>query len=195
MFENWNDDRFAIWLAGFFDGEGCVYLPPSGVGVEVSIAGTCREAIESIHRRIGFGIVTEIRFENVGGRWKTKYHWRVRNYPHAHRVLTLLLPHLTIKADVAARALERIAPNMARREAMERRNNEMRRLRAEGMTQREIGERFRISTRSVQQVLYREGLDPWEPRRETDGRFCRRAVQRHIKTPADPKTTAVVVAG
>ena len=26
MFDNWTDDQFAAWLAGFFDGEGCIYL-------------------------------------------------------------------------------------------------------------------------------------------------------------------------
>ena len=103
MFENWNDDQFAAWLAGFFDGEGCVYIPQTP-GIELSIANTNREVIEAIHRRLAIGIIMEVTFDQEG--WKTKYHWRVRTYDEAYALLKIIRPYLTIKASKADQAIE-----------------------------------------------------------------------------------------
>lgn len=194
MFTDWSDDRFAAWLAGFFDGEGCIHLPKSGVGIELSIANTVPDVITAIHKRVGLGIVTKIEFAGVS--WKTKYHWRVRNYPEADAVLRMIRPHLVIKADQADAAVAFIAPKIEERRAMARRNAEIRQLSADGWKQRAIAERFEISVRSVQQVLYRtDERQPWQPRRETDGRFLRRSTQRHLKAKVAPVTATEVIAG
>jgi hypothetical protein len=194
MFTDWSDDRFAAWLAGFFDGEGCIHLPKSGIGIELSIANTVQAVIEAIHKRVGLGIVTRIEFSGVA--WKTKFHWRVRNYPEADIVLRLMRPHLVLKADQADAALSVIAPKIEERRKMMERNTTIRRLRAEGWKQRDIAEHFGICVGSVQQVLYRKDeRQPWQSRKATDGRFLRRSTQRHLKTKATPTTAAEVIAG
>lgn len=104
MFEGWSDDVFAAWLAGYFDGEGCIHLPKTGIGIDVSIASTTQPVIEAIHARIRLGIVDRVTFDREN--WKTKFSWRLRRYAEAQQVLLLMRPYLTIKAAKADIALD-----------------------------------------------------------------------------------------
>lgn len=103
MFDGWSNEVFAAWLAGYFDGEGCVHIPKNGIGIDVSIASTTQEVIEAIHARTGHGLVEMVTFERKN--WKTKFSWRLRRYSEAHAMLTLMRPYLTIKALKADEAL------------------------------------------------------------------------------------------
>lgn len=148
-FHGWDSYRFGAWLAGFFDGEGTVYLGKAGI--TVSVANTNRDVIESIARWMGVGTI-EVRPPQKAG-WNQTYIWRVRNYIDARMVLLTIRPYLTIKAADADRAISRIADFVARRRAAADRNDEILRLVAAGRTHKSIGERFGISRTSVTQVV------------------------------------------
>lgn len=177
---SWSDDVFAAWLAGYFDGEGSVHLP--AVGIDVSIASTDRPVIEAIFRRLDIGTIQQVTFDQPG--WNTKYHWRVRNYPHAERLLRLMLPYLTIKAEAARRALVAIDERQGSRRAKRERNEEILRLVAAGVRRREIADRFGVSISYVGWLVkYPLVDDPTKPKKNTDRSVLRLAHQRHIKQP------------
>lgn len=148
MFKGWTDDQFSAWLAGFFDGEGCIYLSPKGTGVELSIANTVQEVIVGICERLQCGIITAVEFNEE--RWRTKYHWRVRNYADAEHVLSLIRPYLVVKQVKADEALERIRHSAWR--GYKQRDQEIIALAKEGHAYTELAERFRLSYRSVARI-------------------------------------------
>lgn len=119
-FASWPDDIFFAWLGGFFDGEGCIYLP-KGPGVEVSVANTEAGVIHSIHKRLHAGVITEVKF--LSNNWKTKYHWRLRNLPEVYELLLRMRPFLTIKAAKADLALAKARKYLDERAAIVERNN------------------------------------------------------------------------
>lgn len=147
MFDTWTDEQFAAWLAGFFDGEGSVDLAREGI--TLSIANTVRAVMEAVHARTGVGNMDQVEFINKP--WRTKYVWRIRNFPEIRTVLLLIRPYLTIKALVADAALERIAAKQAFHDAVTARNHEMQRLRRdEGLSYSAIAKRYGVSWQFVQ---------------------------------------------
>lgn len=125
-FHDWRDGEFACWLAGFFDGEGSVYLGNAKQGgITLSIGNTNRDIIASIARRTGVGTV-EVR-EQTRERWNRTFIWRVRNYADARAVMLLMRPYLSIKSGDVDRALTRIAAHEAKRRVIADRNAAIRR--------------------------------------------------------------------
>jgi hypothetical protein len=95
------------YAAGFFDGEGSVYISsgrPLKSGVQyflcASVNNTHRGIIEQFERRFGGSI-------SRTGETKTKKGvWRLRLYSHeAESFLRLLLPHLILKRKQAIMAI------------------------------------------------------------------------------------------
>lgn len=103
LFDGWTDDQFTAWFAGFFDGEGCIYIPKNAIGMEMSVANTDRPVIDGIHARLGLGIIMQVTFSKKN--WKTKFHWRLRNMPEIHSLLQRVRPFLVIKTTKADEAL------------------------------------------------------------------------------------------
>lgn len=152
------DEQFAAWLAGFFDGEGCIYLP-KGPGVEISIGNTNKKVIYMIFKRLGVGIVSRTRYTRP--EWKDKYSWRVRNYPQVERILVLMRPFLAIKGRKADEALARIKDRMSVRMEKHRRNHMVMDLVESGMRRVDVAKRAKI-TRGMVDWIVRNGrsLDP-----------------------------------
>jgi alkanesulfonate monooxygenase SsuD/methylene tetrahydromethanopterin reductase-like flavin-dependent oxidoreductase (luciferase family) len=146
MFEHFTDEQFACWLAGFFDGEGCVYLP-KGSGVALIIANTNEAVIRAIHGRLGIGVVTTTTFDNP--RWKTKYTWETKRYDEAGAFLRAVRPFLTIKAPKADDALAKIDAALARQQAMLDRNRAIVEAVDAGGTHAEVAKRFGIHRTGV----------------------------------------------
>lgn len=149
MFDSMDDTQFACWLAGFFDGEGCIHIPK--FGVEVSIASTDRAVIEAIQQRTGIGVVVVVTYDKV--EWKTKYHWRVRNYPQAGAILRFMRPFLAIKGAKADEALVRTDKWDQKRALLKQRNQEILDMVASGKTCKETGKYFGLSPESVRLVV------------------------------------------
>lgn len=93
-----------IYIAGFFDGEGCIHIYKSrsrGFTLQVSAANTDRQVIQFICDRFGGRIH---RLQKKGNR---KPCWRVDLVARrANHLLTALLPYLRVKKDQAELALE-----------------------------------------------------------------------------------------
>lgn len=150
-FADYTDHEFAVWLAGFFDGEGCVHLPPK-TGIEVTIANTDINVIYSIHRRLGIGTLEEVTFSNEN--WRTKYCWRIRRADEAATLFRHIRLYSTIKADAIDRAMERIIPIAQKRASLDERNDEALALAAEGVPYPEIARRLKMSRTRVGTLVY-----------------------------------------
>lgn len=159
--EHWTEEQFTCWLAGFFDGEGCIHLPARGI--EVSIASTDPASVRAIQARMGIGVITVVTYDKA--EWRTKYHWRVRNLPDAHAILSRLYPFLTIKAVKAALALKRCDEWRTKSAALAARNVEITALAQSGISHREISRRFGLDDRGrtvsyIVRGIIRDGARP-----------------------------------
>ena len=100
------------YLAGFFDGEGCVMIVGRGDGLqrmEISAANMDSRPLEEFAKRWG-GSITAKGCRGKGGSGKEAirrpcYSWQ-RSGPRALTALRALLPRLIVKAEVAELAVE-----------------------------------------------------------------------------------------
>lgn len=91
------------YLAGLFDGEGCVgYYRRYTKGISyhsasLHICSTDLRAIEWVATKVGYGNVTSTQ----NGTRKVAYSWQLCNKPQVEEVLKMIRPYLIIKADQA----------------------------------------------------------------------------------------------
>lgn len=94
-----------IYLAGLFDGEGCVgcyhVTDRKRPRLYVSIGMTDEATIDWCINLFGFGGKT---IRKAQGKWKTLYRWQVVD-KKAEKVLEHILPWLKTKKDTAEQAL------------------------------------------------------------------------------------------
>jgi hypothetical protein len=180
MFEGWTDERFYAWLGGFFDGEGCIHLPP--LGVDVSVANTCEDVVRAIADRTDMGIVQSMAFDAVP--WKTKHHWRVRSLDEALRLLTAIRPHLVIKGPKADEAIRRAQKHAALVTAVAQRNDRIRQM-ATSRTMTEIAAALGLCRQTVAEVLHPERRERHNARRRkgTLRPSSRKFRAGHLKMP------------
>jgi len=111
-----------LYMAGFFDGEGCVGLNKCrSLGathafpyrVEVQISQVRKEPLEMFQKRYGGGIyLTKRSLKNPN--WQDVHHWVIGDRA-AEKCLRDMLPHLTLKKDKARLCLEwRDLPKLSR---------------------------------------------------------------------------------
>ncbi len=102
------------WLAGFFDGEGCVYLkrdkPRGGSNrhntyhLRLILSNTHLPTMHRVKEILdGEGIIGKV-FSVDNPKHRTRWEWRV-NATKAERVLRLMLPYLVTKKEQAEIAL------------------------------------------------------------------------------------------
>ncbi len=88
------------YIAGFFDGEGCVNFTQSGQCktwvIRVMIRNTNLEIIEKIQKAFGGRI--QVTHQKTKPAWKTSYCWRADG-AHAIAFLKLIDPFVFIKKD------------------------------------------------------------------------------------------------
>ena len=101
------------YLAGLFDGEGCVGYYSRGVSKEVQyhsaslhIAMTDPKAITWLMDKLSVGKVSIIAHS---GRRKTVYSWQVCRKAHVREILELIRPYLLTKADQVELLLKLLA--------------------------------------------------------------------------------------
>jgi DNA-binding CsgD family transcriptional regulator len=164
--DKWSEEQFICWLAGFFDGEGCIHLPPRGI--DVSIASTDRAVIEAIQAHTCIGVINVVTYDRA--EWRTKYHWRVRNLPEAGALLRRLRPFLFIKAAQAYLAIQRCDAWDAKRVSLAARNAEIIALAGSGVSHREISRRFGLDARgrTVSYIVRGIIADGSHPRKVVD---------------------------
>jgi len=108
------DEKFVIWLAGFFDGEGCLRFnyyvnkrgerKPKNVRLFIGQAGEKGKAVcEYIRSKIGGRVKLRMRQKK---NWKDAYVWIITKREEVVRVLKMLLPHLRVKKKEVEEKLE-----------------------------------------------------------------------------------------
>lgn len=148
MFDNWTDDQFAAWLAGFFDGEGCIYLGnKKATAFEVSVSNTNRQVIEGIFERVKVGYLMEITFKNND--WNTKYTWRVRRFEDCNYVLNIMVPYLVIKKDKALEGIRRYNAAVESKRNLDLRNATIIEMAKAGMRQVDIAQEFGLTQTAI----------------------------------------------
>jgi hypothetical protein len=88
------------WIAGLFDGEGCITTKDhkDGVRLQAQITNTCRPMLEKVRDVTGLGtITTRYRSNPV---WKPVNDWRVAG-SNAQDILRAIRPWLIAKAERA----------------------------------------------------------------------------------------------
>lgn len=189
-FHGWPDAQFNAWLAGFFDGEGCVYLP-KGPGVELTMASTRREVIQAIHARLGVGYIEVTEFTNQPN-WNTKYLLRIRRYEDARNVLLKMRPYLTIKTDKADTAIRRIVAFVERRRATLDKHADVRTLAKRKFTHQQIADKVGLSRTRVTQILNAPPSDDAVLGHPAGERLFHRTYQHHgTKRKVRATTTSV----
>lgn len=195
MFESWTDEQFYPWLAGFFDGEGCVYLQiKQQHSVEVSISNTNRAVIEGIYDRVCLGTLTETTYGKA--EWKTKYTWRVRDYRDARVFLLRLLPFLVIKQNAAIEAIARVDTAYAIRDAMIERNQQIRAMKKDGASTKELAALFELSTSSINMIVagtYYEGTQPRNHIRRKMSSYMEHTINKHAGVTPIVRTETIKI--
>jgi len=100
------------YLAGFFDGEGCINIgrhTPTGCRtvshfLQVIIGQCDREFLSKWQHRVGIGKIYEDKGVGKIPKIKRSWHWRIHGAA-AEQLLILLLPYLDIKHEEAEIAL------------------------------------------------------------------------------------------
>ena len=108
------DDLLLAWIAGFFDGEGCVIVELSNMpqclrgqrtSLHATLTQTSTDCLEIVKQRFGGNIkVSDVRKENAR-RWAVQYTWVVRN-ENALKFLQEILPYSIVKKSQIELALQ-----------------------------------------------------------------------------------------
>ena len=193
FFSEMPDHQFNCWLAGYFDGEGCIYIP-KGNGIELSISSVVPSIIRSLHTRLRLGRVYLTTYTHR--RWHTKYSLRVRTYSEAEQFLERIKPFLTIKSPKADEALARIRPKITAEAHRRSRNQQIFDLWQSGMSYLDIGRQVSLQKDTVGQVvrwMRVHGNTPmrgnWSPSLE------RITLERHYHRTVTGGTTSLPIAG
>jgi hypothetical protein len=80
------------WLAGLYEGEGCLYHRKDGGGYELVISMTDEDVIRKCQGVTGYG--TLIHFERPEPGWKALWRWRVGRRDQIEDLLLAIRPHL-----------------------------------------------------------------------------------------------------
>lgn len=99
-------DTDAAYIAGFFDGEGCVFLHKrrnNSVGLMIDCSGTSEVTIKWLHSTTGVGSIHYRKSRS--DKHKQCYCWRVAG-DAAESLLLQLLPYLKIKKPQAELGIE-----------------------------------------------------------------------------------------
>ena len=151
MMENWSHDAFWGYVAGFLDGEGCIEINKAECGIRVRLANTFRPTLDAIHARLGYGRIEEYR-RPASKDYRRLFCYAVSNAPDVEHFLLNTRPFASIKAEKADRALEIIAGQRARMEALDARNRAVLAEIAKGRMQRDIAVDFGISQALVSRI-------------------------------------------
>jgi hypothetical protein len=88
------------WVAGIFEGEGCISMLGRGAHLSLTVAMADEDVVRRVARLVGVGTVLE-RSRQVE-HWKTLWVWRCGGF-EAAQLLRVLLPHLGARRSARAR--------------------------------------------------------------------------------------------
>jgi len=88
------DDQAIAWLAGLFEGEGCMSIAKNG-GTRLTIRMTDRDVIDRVNAMFPgtkIQVITPKPAKPEYAQPKTQYAWRISNPDTVREILNLLLP-------------------------------------------------------------------------------------------------------
>jgi len=98
------------WLAGLFDGEGCITIETSKNGspsIKIGITNTCRPLLEHVKAMTGVGYITTRPRQREG--WKTTYDWHTTGV-NARALLFMMYHRLFSKKERAEQCITPVDP-------------------------------------------------------------------------------------
>ena len=114
--KNLTDEQFYIWLAGFMDGEGCIYVSRTKNSnrwgyqytLRVELTQANKQLLEDIIERVGFGSNIWNKALNAIKNRKSKRNvyaikWSSRQ---AHELLKKIYPYMVVKKAQASLGME-----------------------------------------------------------------------------------------
>jgi hypothetical protein len=95
------------YLAGFFDGEGCIYFGhhDSGTRVRISASQVDSRPLEELQRKFGGYILTRSPTRHPRAR-QVLHDWRLNRQDDCHYFLEAMEPRLLVKKAKAREALD-----------------------------------------------------------------------------------------
>jgi hypothetical protein len=146
---NWTDETFAAYVAGFMDGEGSIEIHPQECGVRIRIANIYLPALSGIRERLGFGKVEAYKRP---AKFKQLYAYCCSNATDCRSLLVTVRPYLTVKAKRADYALEVIARMQARMDALDTRNRSVLEMINSGARQIDVARQFGVSQALISRI-------------------------------------------
>lgn len=151
LMSEFTQEEFAAYLAGFIDGEGCVWISKSFGHVELNLANTHLPVLEEFRERIGFG---SIAWQQQKAHYKKRYVLTFKNLESVRHVLEIARPFMHIKAGKADQAIAIAKDHDRLARIIDERNDAVRLAVAGGEMQKHVANRFRISQQSVSAILH-----------------------------------------
>lgn len=92
------------WLAGLFEGEGCIALVKQNRGVRraLFVGSTDRDVLDKVQSIAGAGTIREMK---VRGNRKRAWRWEVQDWENVCRIGRMILPHLCTRRREKMRLL------------------------------------------------------------------------------------------
>jgi hypothetical protein len=95
------------WLAGIFEGEGCIYITQDGRTLRLTIPSTDLETVEKVKRLTGIGTIHQANYVVKSGESRVIYRWQAQKLLEVQDLLRTLLPHFGKRRT--AKAIEGLA--------------------------------------------------------------------------------------
>lgn len=140
----------AAYLAGFVDGEGCMYADRKACAVRVMVGNTNEAIIRWVHRTVGAGSVFQRKKTSTNR--VPLFVWQVSNAHDCREVLNYIRPYLKIKWQEADEILQTVTEMQLRMDELDARNRNILAAIAGGQKQKDIAAQFGISQSLVSRI-------------------------------------------
>ncbi len=132
------------YIAGFFDGEGSV--SHNGRGFRVSIPQTSEKVLRNIERFVGYGTIIYNPRRKI--HWKDTWIYYIARQNDVNKFLKKLRPFLIVKKKLVKDILPKlngfVKQQKLKAKMFKHRKQEGKKLRAKGLTYREIGKILKV---------------------------------------------------
>src|SRR6266581_5281355 len=136
------------YVAGFFDGEGCVhFFKDKPHSMEITFSNTHRGVLEDI--RTALGGIGAIRWQRQRENWSVRYVLRIRRLADVDRALCFFGDECVVKMSDIAEARRRIADFQSRLDVAKEKHRRVAALIASGMRYRDVAREVGYSERTV----------------------------------------------
>ena len=82
------------WIAGLFEGEGCIYKDPRFNAIRLTLNSTDKDIIDRLHAIVQCGNVRFVKFPEYKKHYKPAWCWTVWKAKDVKRLLVIMLPFL-----------------------------------------------------------------------------------------------------